>query len=245
MRRVEGRRSVLAALRAGKVERIYLADGARTNIIEEIVSAAEAARVEVERVPRGRLDGWSETGSHQGVIADARESDRLDWRLAVSDAREAGQVPLLLALDGIQDPQNLGAIIRSAAAFGAHAVIIPGYRAASITPTVAKASAGAVEHIPVEVVASLQPMLEDAKRDGLWVIALAEEGAEPLERCALLEEPCVIVVGAEGKGVSRTIRNLADATVAIPTDPGFPTLNASVAAAVTLYATTRARPPRY
>lgn len=234
---------MLAAVRAGRVTRVWLAEGARTKIIEDLRAAAQAGGVEIETVPRARLDSWSETGAHQGVMADATAREDGDWRGAVERARAAGIAPLIVALDGIQDPHNLGAIVRSAAAFGAHAVVIPGHRAASITPVVTKAAAGAMEVIPVQTLASLQPALEDARGLGLWIIALAEQGAEPLDACPLLREPCVVVIGGEGRGVSRTLRNLADATVSIPTAPGFPTLNASVAAGITLHAASRTSRP--
>lgn len=237
--RIEGRRSVLAAVKSGRAVHLYIAEGARTKIIEELRVAASDAGITVETVPRVRLDSWSETGSHQGVMADVEPAPTGDWREALELARDAGEVPLLVALDSITDPHNAGAIIRSCAAFGAHGVLIPDRRSATINATVAKAAAGALEVVAVHQVASLQAALEDAKQRGLWVVALAERGAQSLGSCQLLSEPCVIVVGAEGRGVSRTVLNLADAVVAIPTNPRFPTLNASVAAAITLHAASR------
>jgi 23S rRNA (guanosine2251-2'-O)-methyltransferase len=237
--RIEGRRSVLAAVKAGRARHLYIAEGAKTKIIEELREAAEDSGIAVEMVPRARLDSWSETGAHQGVMADVKPATTGDWREAVDRAKDSGEVPLLVALDSITDPHNAGAIIRSAAAFGAHGVLVPDRRAATVNATVAKAAAGALEVVGVFQVASLQAALEDAKQRGLWVVALAEAGSQPLESCELLGEPCVIVVGAEGRGVSRTVLNLADATVAITTSDRFSTLNASVAAAITLHAASR------
>lgn len=239
--RLEGRRPVLAAVRAGRVRVLYLAEGAHHAIIDDLRHEATRRQIPIETVPRARLDAWSVTGKHQGVIAEVERPARVGWVDALAGARDAGRAPFLVVLDGIQDPGNLGALIRSAAAFGADAVVMPEVRAAPITPIVAKTAAGALDEIPVEPVRSLQATIEQAKELGLWVVALAEEGAEPLEGCRLLAEPLALVVGAEGRGVSRTLRLAADAVVAIETSVTFATLNASVAGGIAMHAVASAR----
>lgn len=233
--RLEGRRPVLSALRAGRVRVIYIAEGAHHAIIDELRAQAAQRHVSVEAVPKARLDAWSTTGKHQGVIADVERPAKVGWVDAIEDAKDDGRTPFLVVLDGIQDPGNLGALIRSAAAFGADAVVIPGDRAAPVTPIVAKAAAGALDEVPVSTVRSLQATVDQAKELGLWAVALAEEGAQPLSACTLLSEPLALVIGAEGRGVSRTLRLSADAIVAIETG-SFATLNASVAGAIAMHA---------
>jgi len=238
---LEGRRPVLAALRAGRVRALYLADGAHHAIIDDLRLEATRRQIPIEVVPRGRLDAWSSTGKHQGVIADVERPARVGWVQALEAAQRDGRAPFLVALDGIQDPGNLGALIRSAAAFGADAIVIPEVRAAPLNPTVAKAAAGALDHVPVEAVRSLQATLEQAKELGLWLVALAEEGAADLEACRLLTEPVALIIGAEGRGVSRTLRLAADVVVTIDTDVTFGTLNASVAGAIAMHSVRRSR----
>ncbi len=238
---LEGRRPVLAALEAGRVRALYLAAGAHHAIIDELRATAQRRLIPVEVVPRARLDAWSRTGKHQGVIAEVRPARMTGWVTAIDAAREDGRAPFLVALDGIQDPGNLGALIRSAAAMGVDAVIIPEDRAAPLTETVAKAAAGALDHIPVTSVASLQASLEQAKEMGLWRVALAEEGAAPLAACELLAEPVALIIGSEGRGVSRTLLLAADEVVSIDTDVTFSTLNASVAGAIAMHEVRRSR----
>jgi len=238
---LEGRRPVLAALRAGRVRRIYLAAGARHAIVDEIRAEAASRRVPVEEVPRSRVDALSVTGKHQGVVAEAETLSRRDWERAIADASAAGRTPFVVALDGIQDPGNLGALVRSAAAFGADAVLVPQDRAAPMTETASKAAAGALEVVPVTVVRSLQSTIERARELGCWVVALAEEGETEISKSRVLAEPLVLVVGAEGRGVSRTLRNAADELVNIPTSARFTTLNASAAGAIAMHAVHTAR----
>lgn len=238
---LEGRRAVLAALRADRVARVSLAEGAHHAIVEEIREEAKSRGVPVEEVPRVRLDAQSFTGKHQGVMAEVRSFRRRGWELELDTALEEGRVPFLLALDGVQDPGNLGALVRSAAAFGVDAVIIPEDRAAPVTEVTAKAAAGALEIVEVATVTSLQNAAERAKERGCWIVALAEEGAEDFSTCNLFTEPLFLIIGAEGRGVSRTLRALADALVKIPTMERFPTLNASAAGAIAMHEVRRAR----
>lgn len=233
--RIEGRRPVLAALRAGRVRSIQIASATKHAIIEEIRELAASKDVPVEDVARGMLDAASMTGKHQGVIAEVEPRRTGGWEASVQAAKDEGRAPLLVVLDGIQDPGNLGAILRSAAAFSADAVVIPQDRAAPVTEVAAKAAAGALEVLDVLRVPSLQAVVERAKELGLWSVAVSEEGEATLRDSNLLSGPLVLIVGAEGRGVSRTLKAAADELVRIPTSQHFSTLNASNAAAIALY----------
>lgn len=243
MDQLEGRQPVREALRGGRrIRRILIADGAQLKgTLIEIVELARAANVPVERVPRMRLDERATSRAHQGVLAEAEPLAVRSWREGVENARAAGEVPLLLALDGIEDPQNLGALLRSAEVLGAHAVLVPKRRSAPLGATAAKASAGAVEHLVIDQVSSLERALADVRADGVWIVALAGDADMELQECALLEEPVVIVVGAEGAGVSRLVRERADARVRIPMLGKIDSLNASAAGAIALWEAARRR----
>ncbi|MGH2786110.1 MAG: 23S rRNA (guanosine(2251)-2'-O)-methyltransferase RlmB [Actinomycetota bacterium] len=244
---IEGRNPVREALKAGRpIRRILIAEGvADKGPVAEIVDAAAEAGVRIERVPRHVLDRMATGRVHQGVVAEADPYRYRSWEDAVAGAKDRGETPLLLALDGITDPMNLGSLIRSAEAAGAHAVLVPKRRSAPVTPVVEKASAGALEHVPVDQVTNLERALDRCKQAGLWVIGLAGEAGEDLWDCALLAEPLVVVVGAEGKGLSRLISERADALVRIPMQGLVGSLNAAVAGAVALFEVSRRRTQGY
>jgi len=224
------------------VRRILIADGAQIRgTLAEIVSLARVARVRIDHVPRATIDARATTRMHQGVIAEASTVAARSWREGLERGREAGEPALFLALDGIEDPHNAGALIRSAEVFGAHAVLVPKRRGSPLSAAVAKAAAGALEHVVVDQVTNMDHALAACREEGLWVVALAGEGDLPLDECALLEEPVVIVVGKEGTGVSSLLRKRADAVVAIPTVGRIGSLNASVAGAIALWETARKR----
>jgi 23S rRNA (guanosine2251-2'-O)-methyltransferase len=243
---IEGRQPVREALRAGRpIGRILIADGAQNRgTLAEIISLARAARVRVDHVPRATIDARAMTRMHQGVIAEASAVAARSWREGLQRARDAGEPALFLALDGIEDPHNAGALVRSAEVFGAHAVLLPKRRGSPLSAAMAKASAGALEHVIVDQVTNMDHTLAACREEGLWVVALAGGGDQPLDECALLEEPVVIVVGKEGTGVSALIRKRADAVVAIPTVGRIGSLNASVAGAIALWETARKRRSR-
>ena len=240
---IEGRQPVREALRAGRpISRILIAEGAQSRgNLAEIVELARAARVRVDRVPRAALDAKATTRAHQGVIAEAAAVQARSWREGLERARAAGEAPLFVALDGIEDPHNAGALVRSAEVFGAHAVLMPKRRASPLSPSMAKAAAGAMEHIVVDQVTNLERALADCRAEGLWIVVLSGDGEQPLERCDLLTEPVVIVIGKEGAGVSPLIRKRADAVVSIETRGRVASLNASVAGGVALWETSRKR----
>ena len=240
---VYGIHPVLEALRAraGEVERLLVVEGAlASGHTGQVVAHAEAAGVRVDRVPRERIAQLAEGGVHQGVVAELKAYAYADLDELLARARRANQPPLLVVLDGIQDPHNLGAIIRSAYAFGAHGVVLGRDRAAGVTASVAKASAGAVEHVRIARVTNLSRALEELKKDGLWVAAADPDGDTPLWG-ASLDGPLALVVGAEGEGVRPGILGHSDFRLRIPVVPGLASLNASVAAALFLYEVSRQR----
>ncbi|MGO9065203.1 MAG: 23S rRNA (guanosine(2251)-2'-O)-methyltransferase RlmB [Myxococcaceae bacterium] len=240
---VYGIHPVLEALRAhsSEVERLLVVDGALpSHHASAVVARAEAAGVPVERVPRERIAELAEGGVHQGVVAELKAYAYAELEELLAVARKANQPPLLVVLDGIQDPHNLGAIVRSAYAFGAHGVVLGRDRAAGVTAAVAKASAGAVEHLRVARVTNLSRALEELKESGLWVAAADPAGDSPLWG-APLDGPLALVVGAEGEGVRPGVLGHSDFRLRIPLAPGLGSLNASVAAALFLYEVARQR----
>jgi 23S rRNA (guanosine2251-2'-O)-methyltransferase len=240
---IEGRQPVREALRAGRpIHRILIADGAQNRgTLAEIISLARTAGVRVDRVPRAAIDARATTRANQGVIAEAAVRASRSWREGIELARAAGEPALLLALDGIEDPHNAGALVRSADAFGAHAVLIPKRRASPLSAAMAKAAAGALEHVIVDQVSNLERALASCREEGLWIVALSRDGDVPLDECRLLEEPVAIVVGKEGSGVSSLVRKRADAVCAIRIGGHVGSLNASVAGGVALWETARRR----
>jgi 23S rRNA (guanosine2251-2'-O)-methyltransferase len=240
---IEGRQPVREALRAGRsIDRILIADGARMKgTLDEIVALAASAEIPVVRVARAELDARASTRSHQGVIAEAAPYRARSWREGLMRAHQSGERPLFLALDGIEDPHNVGALLRSAEVFGVHAVLVPKRRAAPISATVAKVAAGALEHLIVDQVPNLERALAACRDEGLWIVSLAGESSQPIDDCDLLGEPIVLVVGAEGAGVSALIRKRSDQVVSIPRKGKISSLNASVAGAIALWETARKR----
>jgi 23S rRNA (guanosine2251-2'-O)-methyltransferase len=237
---IEGRNPVREALRAGRaIRKIVVAEGATG--VSDILGAARDASVRVERLPRSALDAKASTPAHQGVMAEAEDFRYRSWRLGLELARERGETPLLLAVDGVTDPHNLGSLIRSAEAAGAHAVIVPARRSASVNATVEKAAAGATAHAVVDRVTNLERTLAQARSEGLWVVALDPEAAESLFDHPLLSEPVVIVVGSEGSGVSRLVAERSDVRVRIPLAGHTASLNAGVAGAIALFEARRKR----
>ena len=242
-RYVYGVNPVLEALRARpeQVERVYMAEGqvpARASA--EILSRARDAGLRVEKVVRERLASMADGGVHQGVVAEMREYAYAELGDLLESAQASDRPPLLVALDGIQDPHNLGAIIRSSHALGAHGVVIPKDRAAQITGAVAKASAGAVEHTQVARVTNLSRALEEMKEAGLWSVAADPDGDQDLWN-ARLDGPLVLVVGAEGPGLREGVLKHCDFRVRIPMAGQVASLNASVSAGLMLYEVARQR----
>ena len=240
---IEGRQPVREALRAGrKISRLLVAVGADDKgTLAEILRLAAESGVRVERVDRESLDALAESRAHQGVLAEAAPLQNRSWREGVARATKAGRPPLVLALDGVEDPQNLGALLRSAEVFGADAVLLPKRRSAPLSAVALKASAGAAEHLVIDQVSSLERALADVRKEGLWIVSLAGEGETSVDACELLGEPVAVVIGAEGAGVSHLIRQRSDQIVRIPTTGRVESLNASAAGAVVLWEAARRR----
>ena len=238
---IEGRNAVIEALRAGtSIDKIFIARGETDAALGHIASAAREKGIVVVDADRRKLDAMSRTHSHQGVIAQAavRAYASVDDILAA--AREKGEAPLAVVCDELSDPHNLGAVIRTADAAGAHGVIIPKRRSAGLTAIVGKTSAGAVAHVPVARVPNLPALLKELKEEGLWIYGAAMDGTTPLYQAGL-KGPAAIVIGSEGSGLGRLVRENCDFTVSIPMFGKINSLNASAAAAVLLYEAVRQR----
>ncbi len=242
MRFLFGINPALAALRARPhgVERVYLAEGASQGALRELFARAREAGIRVDRVPRPRLDRMTSGAVHQGVVLEVKEYEYVEPSDLVERAKSSGEPALIVVLDGILDPQNLGAIVRSALAFGAHGVVIPRDRAASVTAVVAKAAAGALEHLPVARATNLAATIGDLRDRGIWTAA-ADPTADRTPENLDLSGPAAIVVGSEGKGVRRLVLERCDDRVRIPIGPKTGSLNAAAAAAVLLYEASRQR----
>ena len=238
---IEGRNAVTEAIRAGvAIDKIYLLKGEGDSALGHIASAAREQGVVVVNTDRRKLDAMSRTHAHQGVIALAavREYASVDDILAAAQAKN--EPPLIVVCDELSDPHNLGAVIRTADAAGAHGVIIPKRRSAGLTAVVGKTSAGAVAHVPVARVPNLPALLKELKEAGVWVFGAAMDGATPLYQ-ADLKGPAAIVIGSEGDGMGRLVRENCDFIVSIPMRGKINSLNASAAAAVLLYEAVRQR----
>ncbi len=238
---IEGRNAVIEALRAGSsIDKIFLARGETDAALGHIASTARSRGIVVVECDRRKLDGMSRTHAHQGVIALAavRAYAEVDDILAAARAR--GEAPLIVVCDELSDPHNLGAVIRTAEAAGAHGVIIPKRRSAGLTAVVAKTSAGAVSHLPVARVANLTACLKELKQAGVWVFG-ADAAGDRLLYDADLRGPAAIVIGSEGQGMSRLVAENCDFLVKIPLKGKINSLNASAAAAVLLYEAVRQR----
>ena len=238
---IEGRNAVIEALRAGTaVDKVYIAKGETDATLGHIASTARGKGIVVVEADRRKLDAMSVTHSHQGVIAVAAVREYASVSDILQSARDKGEAPLVVVCDELSDPHNLGAVIRTAEAAGAHGVIIPKRRSAGLTAIVAKTSAGAVSYLPVARVANLTALLKELKEEGLWVFGTAADGATSLYQ-ADLKGPAAIVIGSEGSGMSRLVREQCDFLVSIPMRGQVNSLNASAAAAVVLYEAVRQR----
>ena len=232
---IEGRNAVLEALRAGRaLDKVYIARGETDKALAHIAGLARERGVSVSDCDRRKLDAMSVTKPHQGVIAvcAVREYASLDDILALAESR--GEAPFVVVCDEISDPHNLGAIIRSAECVGAHGVVIPKRRSAGLTAVVGKTSAGAAEHLPVARVANISAALQELKDRGLWVYGAAAEGSSPMWETDLTG-PLALVIGSEGEGLGRLVRERCDFLVSIPLRGKVGSLNASTAAAVLMY----------
>ena len=237
---IEGRNAVLEAFRSGKcVDKLFILDGCQDGPVRTIAREARKTDTIINYVSKERLDQLSETHAHQGVIAQVAAYDYSTVDEILARAEEKGEAPFLIILDNVEDPHNLGAIIRTANLAGAHGVIIPKHRAVGITPTVAKTSAGAINYTPVAKVTNIVRTIEELKEKGIWFVC-ADMGGETMYDLDLTG-PMGLVIGNEGEGVSRLVREACDFTASIPMKGDIDSLNASVAAGVLAYEIVRQR----
>lgn len=237
---IEGRNAVLEAFRSGKtIDKLFLLDGCRDGIIQTITREARKQETIIQYVSKERLDQISEEGHHQGVIAYGAAYSYAEVGDMLKAAGERREPPFLILLDGIEDPHNLGAIIRTANLAGAHGVIIPKRRAAGLTAAAARTSAGALNYTPVAKVTNLTDTIEELKKKGMWFVC-AEMSGESMYQVNLTG-PIGLVIGSEGQGVGRRVRDACDFAASIPMRGEIGSLNASVAAGVLAYEIVRQR----
>ncbi len=237
---IEGRNAVLEAFRAGRpMDKLLILDGCRDSPIQSIIREARKQETIIQYVSRERLDQMSPGGKHQGVIAYGAAYAYAEIEDMLRAAREKNEPPFLLLLDGIEDPHNLGAIIRTANLAGAHGVIIPKRRAVGLTAVVAKVSAGALNYTPVAKVTNLAQTMEELKEQGMWFVCADMDG-ESMYRLDL-RGPIGLVIGNEGEGVGKRVKETCDMVASIPMHGQIESLNASVAAGVLAYEIVRQR----
>ncbi len=238
---IEGRNAVTEALRAQVgIDKIFLAKGSTDRSLGHIASTARSRGIVVVDADKRKLDSMSKTHSHQGVIALAAVREYAEVEDILKKAEEKGEKPFILICDELTDPQNLGAVIRTADASGCHGVIIPKRRSASLTAIVAKVSAGAVSHVPVARVTNLTVLIKELQEAGVWVFGASMEGTTSLYE-ADFKGACAMVIGNEGEGLSRLVAESCDFLVNIPMQGKINSLNASAAAAVLMYEAVRQR----
>ena len=237
---IEGRNAVIEAYRSGRtIDKLYIQDGCQDGPVMTIKREARKQDTLIKYVTKERLDQLSETGRHQGVIACAAAYAYVEVEDILQVAKEKGESPFVILLDNIEDPHNLGAIIRTANLAGAHGVIIPKNRAVGLTATVAKASAGALNYTPVAKVTNLSKTIEKKKKEGLWFVCADMDGTVMYDLD--LKGPIGLVIGSEGEGVGRLVKEKCDLTALIPMKGNIDSLNASVAAGVLAYEIVRQR----
>lgn len=237
---IEGRNAVLEAFRSGKtIDRLFVLDGCQDGPVRTIVREARKHDTIINFVDKERLEQLSETKKHQGVIAVAAAYEYAEVEDILKNAEEKGEPPFIFILDNIEDPHNLGAIIRTANLAGAHGVIIPKRRAVGLTATVARTSAGALNYTPVAKVTNLVKTMEDLKKKGLWFVCADMDGDVMYD--VNMKGPIGLVIGNEGEGVGRLVKDTCDFTARIPMKGDIDSLNASVAAGVLAYEIVRQR----
>ncbi|CDB89331.1 MAG: 23S rRNA (guanosine(2251)-2'-O)-methyltransferase RlmB [Christensenellales bacterium] len=237
---IEGRNAVIEAFRAGKtIDKLFVLDGCQDGPVRTILREAKKTDCIVNFVKKERLDQMSETGKHQGVIAYAAAYEYGTVEEMLENAKQKNEQPFLILLDNIEDPHNLGSIIRTANQVGAHGVIIPKRRAVGLTATVAKASAGAINYTPVAKVTNLVKTMDELKKQGMWFVC-GDMGGESMYSLDLTG-PMGVVIGNEGEGVSRLVKENCDFVATIPMFGDIDSLNASVAMGVLSYEIVRQR----
>ena len=237
---IEGRNAVLEAFRSGKtIDKLFVLDGCQDGPVKSIIREAKKTDTIINFVDKERLDRLAGTGHHQGVLAQAAAYEYAEVEDILKAAKDKGEAPFIFILDEIEDPHNLGAIIRTANQAGAHGVIIPKRRAVGLTATVAKTSAGAINYTPVAKVTNISKTIEDLKKQGMWFVCADMDGTTMYD--LNLTGPIGLVIGNEGSGVSRLVKEKCDFVASIPMKGDIDSLNASVAAGVLAYEIVRQR----
>jgi len=237
---LEGRNAVLEVLRSGRdIEKIYIIKGNTEGTIRRIVAQAADRGVVMQEVSRQKLDELSQTKNHQGVIAIVSAHNYVEVEDILEAAKEKGEAPFILLLDGITDPHNLGAILRTAECAGVHGVVVPKRRSVGLNATVGKTSAGAIEYMPVARVTNIVKTMDELKKAGLWIACADMDGLDHFD--ADMKGSLALVIGSEGSGVSRLVKENCDFTVSIPMYGKISSLNASVAAGLLMYEAVRQR----
>lgn len=237
---IEGRNAVIEAFRSGKtIDKVYILDGCQDGAMNTIKREAKKQNTMIKYVARQRLDQMSETGKHQGVIAAAAAYSYAEVEDMLMLARQKGEPPFLILLDNIEDPHNLGAVIRTANLAGAHGVIIPKNRAVGLTAVVARTSAGALNYTPVARVTNLTATIKDLKKQGMWFVCADMDGTAMYD--LNLKGAIGLVIGSEGEGVSRLVKENCDMVASIPMKGEIDSLNASVATGILAYEIVRQR----
>lgn len=240
---IAGKHSLLEALRAGRtINKIWVAEGAQKHLTQPIMAEAKNRGIVVQFVDKRKLDQMVPDMQHQGVVAQAAPYAYVDVEDLLAKAAEKGEPPFLLVLDEIEDPHNLGSILRTAECTGVHGVIIPKRRSAAVTATVSKTSAGAVEYVPVARVTNLVQTIEQLKQSGVWVVGTDVQAKEEMYQGGnIFTGPVAIVIGNENKGMGRLVRETCDVLLKLPMNGQLNSLNASVAAGVVMYEVLRRR----
>ena len=237
---IEGRNAVLEAFRSGKtIDKLFVLDGCQDGPVKSIIREAKKTDTIINFVDKERLDRLAGTGHHQGVVAQAAAYEYAEVEDILKAAKDKGEAPFIFILDEIEDPHNLGAIIRTANQAGAHGVIIPKRRAVGLTATVAKTSAGAINYTPVAKVTNISKTIEDLKKQGMWFVCADMNGTTMYD--LNLTGPIGLVIGNEGSGVGRLVKEKCDFVASIPMKGDIDSLNASVAAGVLAYEIVRHR----
>ena len=237
---IDGRNAVLEAFRSGKtIDKLFVLDGCQDGPVRTIIREAKKTDTIINFVDKERLDRLSDSGHHQGVVAQAAAYEYAEVEDILENARQKGEDPFIFILDEIEDPHNLGAIIRTANLAGAHGVIIPKRRAVGLTATVAKTSAGAINYTPVAKVTNIGRTIDELKKSGMWFVC-ADMGGETMYNLNL-KGPIGLVIGNEGNGVSRLVKEKCDFVASIPMKGDIDSLNASVAAGVMAFEIVRQR----
>ncbi|MGZ9587210.1 23S rRNA (guanosine(2251)-2'-O)-methyltransferase RlmB [Paenibacillus marinisediminis] len=239
---IAGKHSVMEALRSGRtINKIWIAEQAQKHLTQPIIAEAKKAGIIVQAADKRKLDQMAEGVQHQGVVAQVSAYDYVEVDDILARAEARGEKPFLLLLDEIEDPHNLGSILRTADCTGVHGIVIPKRRSVGLTATVSKISAGAVEYVPVARVTNLAQTIEELKERGIWIVGTDVSASEDIYDTNVFDAPVALVIGNEGKGMGRLIRESCDVLLKLPMAGQINSLNASVAAGIFMYEVVRRR----